>query len=149
MESLPPPLPRNPRTARLHRRDLAWQIYLPIGLAIVAALTVTGLVIWAGLSGQAAADSVWADVSLVFLILIAAAIALVPLALVAGLVAGLWYALRYLPGYAKVAQDYLAQAARIVRQVADRAAAPVIAVESATAAARGGWKKGIERKTKR
>jgi hypothetical protein len=149
MESLPPPLPRNPRTERLHRRDLAWQIYLPFGLALLAALVATGFAIWAGVSGQAAADSVWADVSLIFLIIIAAAIALVPLALVAGLAVGVWYILRYLPGYARVAQEYLAQAAAYVRRAADRAAAPFIAVNGAAAGVRGGWRSAVERKPKR
>jgi len=149
MESLPPPLPANPVTARRHRRDLFWQIYLPLGLALLAALVVIGLAIYAGfIGGQPALDSVWADVSLVFLIILGAAGALVPLALFAGLAVGVWYALRYLPGYARLAQHYAALAAAYTREYADRAAAPVIKANSAAAAVRGGWKKGTERKAK-
>jgi hypothetical protein len=148
MDSLPPPLPRNPRTARLHRRDMLRQIYLPLGVAVLAALVVLGFAIYGAITGQAAADSVWADVSLIFLIMIGAAISLVPLALFAALAAGVWYVLRYLPGYARVAQGYVAQAAAFVRQMADKAAAPVITAASTTAAVRGGWRRGIERKPK-
>jgi hypothetical protein len=146
MSSLTPPLPRNPETARLHRRDLAWQIYLPIGLAVLALLVVGGLAIWAAVSGQAAVDSVWADVSLIFLILMTAALALLPLA--AAAIFGLWFALRYLPGYARVAQEYVALAAGYVRQAADRAVQPFIAVDRAAAAVSGGWKAATERKPK-
>ncbi len=147
MNRLTPPLPRNPETARLHRRDLAWQIYLPVGLAVLGLLVVTGLAIWAAVSGQAAADSVWADASLIFLILMAAALAILPLALLVASNFGLWYALRYLPGYARLAQDYVALAAGYVRRAANRAAQPVIAVDSAAAAVRGGWKTATERKS--
>jgi hypothetical protein len=148
MSSLTPPLPRNPETTRLHRRDLAWQVYLPIGLAVLALLVVTGLAIWAAVSGQAAVDSVWADVSLIFLILMTAALALLPLALLVAAIFGLWYALRYLPGYARVAQNYVALAAGYVRQAADRAVQPFIAVDRAAAALSGGWKAATERKPK-
>ena len=148
MNSLAPPLLRNPNTARLHRRDLLWQIYLPIGLAVLAMLAATGFAIWAGVSGQAAVDSIWADISLIFLVMMAAAFAVLPLALLVAGIFGLWYALRYLPGYARVAQSYVAQAASYVRQAANRAAEPVIAAERATAAVRGGWQAAVERNSR-
>lgn len=150
MQQLPAPLPRNPHTHRLHLRDLAWQIYLPVGLMVAGGVALTTLAILAafGVSGTPAADSAWADVSLIFLILIAAAVAVMPLALLGGLVVGMWYGLRYLPGYARLIQTYAARFARVVRQVADRAASPLIAVERWAAAVRGGAR-GLTERTHR
>lgn len=144
MNRLPPPLPRNPRTERQHRRDVSRQILLPLILAVVAALVGLASAIGAAPAGR----SVWADVSLIFLIVIGAAIALIPLALLAALIFGLWYAVRYLPGYAKIGQDYTALAARYVGLGSQRVTAPVIAVNSAAAALRGAVGREADKETK-
>jgi hypothetical protein len=150
MDRIPPPLPRNPQTYRLYRRDAIRQVYLPLGTAVVAAVALTTLAILAGLGvvGTPVGASTWADVSLIFLIVIALAFGLAPLALVAALVYGMVYALRYLPGYARVAQDFLAQASRTVRQAADQVAKPVIGVERGAAAV-GGAIRGLSGKDRK
>ncbi len=51
--------------------------------------------------------SVWADISTIYLVIFAVIGALVVLALLAALVVGLWFALRELPGYFKIVQDFM------------------------------------------
>jgi hypothetical protein len=98
------PRPRNPETHAQLRREALRQIYIPLGVAVLALVVVMGLTIFmTGLPAR----SVWADVSLIYLSFFALAGGVVVLALVAGLVVGLWYVLRELPGYFKIAQDFM------------------------------------------
>jgi hypothetical protein len=102
--TLPPPKPRNPETYARLRREAAWQVYVPLGIAVLALLIVMGLIIFvAGMPVR----SVWADVSLMYLSIFAAVGGLVVLVLLAGVCVGLWFALRELPGYFKIAQDFM------------------------------------------
>jgi hypothetical protein len=50
------------------------------------------------------------------------------------------------PGYARIAQIYASQISRWVREIADRAAQPVVVVERGTAAV-GGALKGLAERT--
>jgi hypothetical protein len=139
MTTLPPPLNpekrprvRNARTAAKIRRDLIWQIAVPIGLAVVVVLVLAGLFIspvWASVR------SPWADVSLIFLIIPALLMGLIALALVAALVAGMVWLLRNLPYYFKTMQDFMAVFSYRVQTGADKAAGVFMSARSAAAAA--------------
>jgi len=131
----PPPAPkvRNPRTQALHRREAFWQILLPLALAIAAALT---LMVFVGLGAAALArTSALADVSLMFLILIAGVGGLAGLALLAGLNFGIGYALRELPYLFKRAQDVARRVEFHTKRIAAPLAEGVLSVESIVAAA--------------
>ncbi|MBI3361025.1 MAG: hypothetical protein HY023_07935 [Chloroflexi bacterium] len=133
MSRLPPPLPRNPETQSLHRRDVTVQIQLPLMIALIGALTVLAFVFGATPAGR----SVWADVSLILLIVIGLGLSIAPLALIVGFLVGLWYVIRYLPGYAKIAQDFMRRVAGRTAEYSDRVTRPVIATHSAGAAVGG------------
>jgi hypothetical protein len=81
-----------------------WQIYLPLGVAVAALLAVMALTIFVA---SMPTRSVWADVSAIYLVIFVVIGGLVVLALLAALVVGLWFALRELPGYFKIAQDFM------------------------------------------
>lgn len=100
----PAPRPRNPETYARLRREALWQVYVPLGVGVLAVLILMGLIVFA--AGHPT-RSVWADVSLIYLIIFAAIGGLVLLALLVGVVVGLYYALRELPGYFKIAQDFM------------------------------------------
>jgi hypothetical protein len=95
---------RNPRTQAQIRRDVFWQIGLPLGVAFLALVSAG---VWVVLPQGAATRSPLADVSLIMLICPAALLALVTLALVGGLCVGMYYALRELPFLLKRVQDVL------------------------------------------
>ncbi len=81
-----------------------WQIYVPLGVAVAALLAVMALTIFAATMPM---RSGWADVSTIYLVIFAVVGGLVVLAFLAALVVGLWFALRELPGYFKIAQDFM------------------------------------------
>ena len=120
----PRPRPRNPETQARLRRDVLWQIYLPLGLAVLALLVVMGLTIFlAGLPTR----SVWADVSIMYLIVFAVIGGVVVLVVLAGLCAALWYVLRELPGYFKMVQDFMRQVAAQMAEISQKVAGVFIA----------------------
>lgn len=119
--------PRNQRTAAQMRRDVIWQIGLPLGLATLAVLVIAVLLI---APVGAPARSVWADISLILLIIPAGLAGLVVLALVAALAYGMYYLLRELPPYAKLAQDFVALATYRVNTGAGKIAEVVLAIRS-------------------
>jgi hypothetical protein len=124
---------RNQRTAALIRRDIIWQIALPLGVALLAVLVVMGLLI---APVGAPFRSVWADISLIFLIIPTAVFGLVGLALVVALVYGLILLLRELPYYAKRAQDFVALATYRINMVAAKISDVILSIRSFWAGAR-------------
>ncbi len=104
MTTLPAPKPRNPETYARQKRTALWQIYVPLGVAVAALLAVMALTIFVA---SMSTRSVWADISAMYLIVFAVIGGLVVLVLLAALVAGLWFVLRELPGYFKIAQDFM------------------------------------------
>jgi hypothetical protein len=132
MDYQPKPAPpgarlRNQRTAALVRRDVTWQIALPLALAGLVLLVLAVLIV---LPVGAPVRSVWADISLIFLIIPTALIGLVVLALIAALVYGLIIVLRELPYYAKRAQDFVALATYRINQIAAKPANLILSIRS-------------------
>jgi hypothetical protein len=124
---------RNQRTAALVRRDVIWQIALPLGVAVVAVLVVMGLLI---APVGAPARSVWADISLILLIIPASLFGLMGLALIVALSYGLFLLLRELPYYAKRAQDFVALATYRINMIAGKISEVVLSIRSFWAGAR-------------
>jgi hypothetical protein len=124
---------RNQRTAALIRRDVIWQIGLPLGLAVLVVVVIAGLLI---APVGAPVRSVWADISLILLIIPTGLFGLVALALVGALVYGLILLLRELPYYAKLAQDFVALATYRVNMVAAKISNVVLSIRSFWAGAR-------------
>jgi len=129
-----PPLPkvRNPRTRARMRRDVIWQIALPLGLFTLLMIVLAVLVV---LPVGANSRSALADVSLTFLIIPTAIVGLVIFALLAGLCFGMVYVLRELPYLFKRAQDIVALAADQVKRASKRAAEVVLSTQSFAAGA--------------
>lgn len=124
---------RNQRTQALIRRDVIWQIALPLGLAIVIVLVLMGLLI---APVGAPVRSVWADISLIFLIVPAALLGLIFLAITSGLI---WLAakgLTELPFLLKRAQDFVALAAYRVDGAASSVSNVFLSIRSIWAGAR-------------
>jgi hypothetical protein len=124
---------RNQRTAALIRRDVIWQIGLPLALAGLIVLVLVVLLI---LPVGAPVRSVWADISLIFLIIPTGLMGLIVLALFAALVYGLLIVLRELPYYAKKAQDFVALATYRVNMIAAKIANIILSIRSFMAGVR-------------
>ena len=129
-----PPRIRNRRTQALNRRESFWQIALPLGAAIVIAIALMALVIMG--TATPVRTSSLADVSLMFLILMAAVAGVLILALVVSLCVGVGLALRELPYLFKRAQDFVALVAYHAKRVTAPLNEGVLSVGSIVAAVR-------------
>ena len=118
--------PRNPHTEALHKRETFWQIYFPMWLALLVIMVVCILAALSAFADGGAVGRLWADISLVFLILQAMMFAFPLLIIFGGLAYGVGYVIPKLPPYFKIAQDYAALAAREVKRYTGYLEAPVL-----------------------
>jgi hypothetical protein len=130
MQEIHPP---KSSSLRAHRRQFVWQILLPVLLAALVGLAAGGLTIALSLS-DSTRTRVWADISIVWLILPLLLFALVFFALLVFLIYGLGQLLRIVPDYTAKAQSLTATLAALVRKFADGAARPILWVRQAVAA---------------
>lgn len=127
LDQPPTPKARNPHTQAKIRREVFWQIILPVSLAVILMLTLMGLTAF---STSIPARSPLADVSLMFLIIPAAFWGIVILALIVAVCVGLFYALRELPPLFKQAQDFMVLASAYTNKYAARVIDGVYSVRS-------------------
>jgi len=129
----PSPLPgRNPLTHKAHGRQVLWQITLPIALGMVVVLV---LAVLAGMASEANA-SLWADISVIFLLIPTMLVALLFLLLFAGLIYALVRILQILPRYALIAQNFVYKVEGRARSGANLAAEPILRYHSFVAVVR-------------
>jgi K+-sensing histidine kinase KdpD len=123
---------RNPITQEAHRRQTFWQIYLP--LIIFGVLVVITIVL--ALLTDDAADSKWADISLIFMISIAMVTFVI---VIIGLVFAAYYTtqlLKVTPYYFFVVQRYSYLIEIRVKKYSNVAAEPFLRIQSFFAGAR-------------
>jgi len=126
---------RNPTTHAVHRKQVWWQITLPLLLGcLVFALAFAG-VIWAA-AGASPEVTRWADISLIWLILPTLFFALLGLAVVVGLTILISKLLGVLPGYARLVQDSFKNIQAKALRVNNALVAPALKLKSWSAAAR-------------
>ena len=131
MMNVPKP-ERNPSTHKAHRREVGWQIVFPLTCGSIILL---GLAIWTVVGTvQGGNVSQPADTSLIFLLIPTMILALIPLALLAGLAYGIIAFNKMLPQYFFKAQGALRKVQDGVRIGADKLVEPVIRIESMIAA---------------
>jgi hypothetical protein len=115
---------------RAYRREVALQIYLPLTLGV---LILGGLTTWIGFSGSGSA-SLWADLSLAFLLVPVFLLGFLLLAFLAAIVYGVTLLISRVPEPARRAQEISRVIRFRTRKVADLAVVPWT-VPSATLAA--------------
>ncbi|GAB4578785.1 MAG: hypothetical protein Fur0022_15220 [Anaerolineales bacterium] len=129
MSNMPlPPHPRNPETHAMHRRQMFWQVFFPLGFGAVVLIGACVLPVVAVARGGEV--SKWADTSLIWLILPAMFFSLIPLALLAGAVYGVLKLFEKLPGWMFRLQGIFELIRGKVREYADKAVEPVLRVQS-------------------
>ncbi len=115
-----PPRTRNPHTKAKIDSESFWQIWLPIGIGALLVIVAVVIMIPSEAAGNRRPI---ADVSLMALIVVWGAIALVGFVLVAALIVGLAYLLRESPFWFKRGQDITwivsQQTRSTTRQVSD------------------------------
>ena len=123
---------RNPVTYERHRKEVMWQILVPvvIGVVIVLALAISAT------TGTDAQVSKGADVSVIWLIIPLFIVALIFLVLLVAMIYAVMSLLGILPGYARLVQDYFDAIRVQVGIVSDKAVEPILRMESIKASLR-------------
>jgi len=123
----PPERPRNPVTHARHRREVLWQVTVPlfIGCALILALCI--LVIFGSATGE---HGRWAGISLVWLILPTMLFAFIFLILLVGLIVLVTMLFNRLPSFARQVQDFFLLVKYQVAQLDDRLVEPFLRAQS-------------------
>jgi hypothetical protein len=132
-EILPPKLPeRNPETHKAHSRQVLWQVTVPLAIGVILALVFAVLATMAG----PAEASLWADISLIFILIPLMVVALLFIALFAAMGYGVYRLLQILPLYARRAQVFVFKLGQRVRTGSDLAVEPILRIHSFRAGVR-------------
>lgn len=119
-----------------HLRDRVWQIWVPMGIAV---LIVLGVMVYAVVLATGAGNAVaeWASVSLIILILPALLGALVFLAITAGLAFVVTLLIGRLPYYTRKIRVFLLNLNRTVERLGNQTTKPFVTYNS--------WRAGVRR----
>lgn len=126
---------RNPKTHAEHKREVFWQITLPLIIGSLLLLAALSAIIFSAI--QPVTDvGRWADVSLMWLILPTLFFALIILVIMVGLVYAISLLLRIIPRYACIIQLYFEQAQGKISQLTNLLVEPILRVNSLWVATR-------------
>jgi hypothetical protein len=126
---------RNPETHAAHRREVFLQIILPILIGSIILLTLVGVIIYAGISGNSQVSR-WADISLVWLLLPSIMFALFLLLFLVVLTIGLTRLLHVFPFYAYRLHFLVFKIENKIKKAADMSIEPILKINSFMASAR-------------
>lgn len=118
-----------------HRREMAWQIILPVALAALLFVTLIVLINVATFN-QGGDVARWAAVSTIWIVIPVMIAGLILLAILVALVYLMKRLLGITPTYTGIAQDYVHKAAIYVKRGADMAVKPVLFLNGIGASAK-------------
>jgi hypothetical protein len=120
---------------RKHRRELAWQIILPVALSAAGFVALIVLINIATFN-EGGDVARWAAISTIWIIIPVMVAGLILLALIGALVYLMKRLLDIAPTYTGMAQDYVHIAAGYIRRFADMAVKPVLFIDGLGASVR-------------
>ncbi len=126
----------NPLTQAIHKREVFWQIILPVILMSFFLIAIAVLICVPGQDST----SLGKDISLIFLILLAVPFVFILLALLTAVTYGLIKLIIVLPPYTHLVQEGFLLIQHKITFYADKAAEPIFLVNS--------WKSGAQTLTK-
>jgi hypothetical protein len=123
---------RNPVTQNAHRREVLRQITIPLVIGILVTLAFAVLASLA----PASQASLWADISLIWLIIPMLLLAFILTLLVGGIAYGIIWLVQKLPVFALRVQDLFATIGALVRKISDAIVEPILRAQSFSASSR-------------
>jgi hypothetical protein len=117
----------NQTTYKKHQNEVLWQITLPFILGVILLLAAGVLVVLTGIQGTGPVG-LWADISLIWLLLPTILFTIIFLALMSALLYGLVRLINKLPVFTKKAHNLFWTIEDKVKKASDAAARPVIKV---------------------
>jgi hypothetical protein len=139
-------LPINASPVADHRRQMLWQVWLPLGVAIFIVLALIILTI-VGAAQNSPQVSRWGNISAIIVILPVLLVGTLLLVIVLALVYGLSKLLKRMPGWMLSLQLRMVHISLITRRAADSVTRPVMTVNTTTARVKRIWDRFIRRKT--
>ncbi|HPH94525.1 MAG TPA: hypothetical protein PKW33_14000 [Anaerolineaceae bacterium] len=136
-QPLPPIL--SPSPEELHRKQVFWQVWVPLIVTLVILVAAMSAVVASAVVGTGDVGR-WQAISLIFLIMPAMVGGLLLLALLGLFCYAIFWLLKNLPAYAHLAQAYLHYFSVLVRHYADKAATPVLLVRIRQAEWQAFWR---------
>jgi hypothetical protein len=125
---------RNRAAGDLHRRQVRWQITIPMVLFGLIVITVGGFLIAS--AGIGSPTGLWRDVALIWILLLSMLAALVPLALLAGLAYGIIRLIEMIPEWTFKLQRLVGKVADAVAGLSRAVSAPLIRINAVSAGLR-------------
>ena len=125
----PVQLPINASPVNQHRKQMLWQVWVPLGAAILIGLALGILAIVGAAQGSPQVDR-WGALSAVIVILPVLVYGLVFLAIFGGIAYGLTVLLKRMPGWMLKAQLFMIHLSLVIRRAADSSTKPVVAVNT-------------------
>jgi len=125
-------LPRNRQTEAIHKHETFWQISLPMVVGFVIATGVCALSAFAASGGGSSVSGLWANLSLMFLIVQIMIVLIPPFIIFGTLIYLIQFILRRSPPYFKMAQDFMVQVSTQTKIISNYIAEPMLAVKAAT-----------------
>ncbi len=117
---------RNPVTQQAHRKQVLWQITIPLALAVIVVLVLAVL----AATGSPQSASLWADIALIWLIIPVMIASLVLLVLLAVLAYAVIWLVRTIPGYAMQAQNFMIMVTSQVERLGNMIVEPILRVNA-------------------
>lgn len=111
-----------------HRKELAWQIILPV---VIAAILIVGLIVLVNVATFRDNGDVgrWAAISTIWIVIPVMVAGLVFFIILGGIVYLLKYLLNIAPTYTGQAQDFVHKIAGYIKRMADAVVKPVIVLD--------------------
>jgi hypothetical protein len=118
-----------------HRKDVFWQIWLPVGIGAIAFLT---LGVMSAFSLQTGSDSAarWGHIAVMWMILPVFAAGFILLSILVGLIFGVSKITQIIPGYSGIILNYVQRITRAIRNYANKGIQPILVFRSNKAALR-------------
>jgi hypothetical protein len=128
--------PQKPLTpAELHRKQMAWQVWVPLWASVAIILALVILTIFGAVTQSSQVER-WGNLSAVWVIIPVLLTLIIFLVLIGGCVYGMSKLLKAVPGWMLAVQLFMVRVSQIFRQIADAVVRPVISVHQFSAEAK-------------
>jgi hypothetical protein len=128
-----------------HRRQMLWQVWVPLGITIFLVLACMIWTVFAAVQGSPEIAR-WGNISAVWVILPWLVVGALIVGIVGGSSYGMFRLLNKMPEWLLIAQLFMVHFALVVRRFADYATKPIVATNTFTARVSTLWGKIFHRK---
>jgi hypothetical protein len=132
---------RNPKTHAEHRREVFWQITLPLAIGLLLLLAAVAAIIFSATQPVTDLER-WSDVSLMWMIVPSLFFALIILIVLIGFVYAITFILKIVPRYARVVQLYFELGKGKLSRLSNLSVEPILRVRSIWAVLRLAGRQG-------